>query len=178
MQRPTAVLTAHSAVRRLSSRRRPDAAKHSRGPGAPLWACRCSIFGRSRPDRVAISSRVLHPASLRRAARHAHLRSIASVTYSPPTVRSEQPAVRPLRPGDRATLPRRAQTGVRDTPRSPLLPSHAPLSKRSWLGSMPLHYLGLGHRFLLGGTVCWRCRTRRLSFLYPLTLLGAAYASK
>src|SRR3712207_3563476 len=63
-----------SAVRRLSLRRRPDAAKHSRGPGAPLWACRCPISGRSRPYREARSPTVLRPASLQRAARHAHLR--------------------------------------------------------------------------------------------------------
>jgi len=42
------LVTAHSAVRRLSSQRRPHAAKRSGGSGAPLWAGRCSIFGRFR----------------------------------------------------------------------------------------------------------------------------------
>ncbi len=53
---PWPFVTAHSAARWLSLRRRPVAAKHSRGPGPPLWACRCPIFGRTRPDRAARSS--------------------------------------------------------------------------------------------------------------------------
>ena len=46
----------HSGVRRLSLRRRPVAAKHSRGPSAPLWGSSSTAWGDSRASEVVISS--------------------------------------------------------------------------------------------------------------------------